>query len=63
MKTHWSNAKKWFLGSTLTLLAFGELAYDLDSCIDSWMNEWKALPPEAVIGATISHAWCRSSQP
>ena len=49
MKTHCGNAQKWFLGSTLGLLAFGELAYVLDRCIDSWMNEWKALPPEAVI--------------
>lgn len=51
MKTYCSNAQKWFLGSTLTLLAFGELAYVLDSCIDSWMNEWKVLPPEAVISS------------
>ena len=49
LKTHCGNAQKWFLGSTLGLLAFGELAYVLDRCIDSWMNEWKALPPEAVI--------------
>ena len=51
MKTKRSNAQKWFLGATLTLLAFGELAYVLDGCIDSWMNEWKVLPPEAVISS------------
>lgn len=45
MKTHCSNAQKWFLASTPALLAFGELAYVLDSCVDSWMDEWKALAP------------------
>ena len=54
MKTHCSNVQKWFLGSTLTLLAFGELAYVLDSCICCWMDEWKALPPEAVISSIFS---------
>lgn len=51
MNAHYSNAQKWFLGSTLGLVVFGELAYVLDSCIDNWMNEWKALPPEAVISS------------
>ena len=54
MKTHCSNAKKWFLGSTLVLLAFGELAYVLGICMDNWVYEWKAMVPEAVISRIFS---------
>lgn len=54
MKTQRNHAQKWFLGATLALVAFGELAYVLDSCICCWMDEWKALPPEAVISSIFS---------
>lgn len=54
MKTHCSNAQKWFLGSTLVLLAFGELAYVLGICMDNWVYEWKAMVPEAVISRVFS---------
>lgn len=54
MKTHCSNAQKWFLGSTLVLLAFGELAYVLGICMDNWVYEWKAMVPEAVISRIFS---------
>ena len=54
LKTHCSNAQKWFLGSTLVLLAFGELAYVLGICMDNWVYEWKAMVPEAVISRIFS---------
>ena len=54
LKTHCSNVQKWFLGSTLVLLAFGELAYVLGICMDNWVYEWKAMVPEAVISRIFS---------
>lgn len=54
MNTQRSNAQKWFLAFTLTLLAFGELAYVLGICIDNWVYEWKAMVPEAVISRIFS---------
>lgn len=54
MKTHCSNAQKWFLAFTLALLAFGELAYVLGICMDNWVYEWKAMVPEAVISRIFS---------
>lgn len=56
MKTKRNHAQKWFLGATLALVTFGELAYVLDSRIGCWANEWRVLDLETAARNLLSES-------